>query len=467
MGSRRVNRTRSRAAAVGVVVLGAAGIWASALAGTSSALGGLTIPSTTTTSLCPSVDGLDGLSDPSVTCSTTTTTSPEETTTTVVQGDDQAPTQPADDGSALPSGPADSGVIVDTDPGAGGKESGSHDLPTQAAVESVDSSTSRPGATPGPAAVVPASAAGSATVQAALPVPSPRPVAFSGPRSTLALFAELGPLALDAAALNHLLAPFPVVGPASYGEDFHEARNLPHPHLHQGVDILGAQGTPVIASGDGVVHLSTSGAEDGDPGPGGNAVTVTEADGTFFYYAHLLEYAPGLRDGTKVAQGDLLGGVGMTGDATAPHLHFEIHPQGGAAVDPVPYLDRWLSQASGTARALGFGPVDTEASLSALLAAAHPASSAAGASSPSRGSTRTNLTGELASNTRSPAKPADDPVPQVAAVSLGLYLVVRQVRSRRRREGPIADELWAPIRRLDRPAGPDGGTRKERAYRTT
>ena len=106
------------------------------------------------------------------------------------------------------------------------------------------------------------------------------------------------------------------------------------------------------------------------------------ADGTRYYYAHLESFAAGLTDGAKVIRGDILGTVGMTGDATGPHLHFEIHPNGGAAVDPAPYLDRWLAQAASTASALSGDPVSLSLPLLGLVGP-QPSSKAAHSSSTS------------------------------------------------------------------------------------
>lgn len=174
----------------------------------------------------------------------------------------------------------------------------------------------------------------------------------------MAIVDALAHLSLSPAALGRLFAPFPVAGAASYTDNFLEPRITPTPHLHQGVDIVANQGTPLVASATGVAHLTTA-ASGNDP-DGGNSVSLVGSDGTRYYYAHLETFAAGLVDGAKVERGDILGTVGMTGDATGPHLHFEIHPNGGAAVDPAPYLDRWLAQAASTASALSGSPVSVE-----------------------------------------------------------------------------------------------------------
>jgi len=84
-----------------------------------------------------------------------------------------------------------------------------------------------------------------------------------------------------------------------------------------------------------------------EPLAGGNAAYVTETDGTWYYMAHLDSFVAGLSSGTTVHTGQLVGYTGDTGNAKggAPHVHFEIHPKGGAAVDPKPILDQWLADA--------------------------------------------------------------------------------------------------------------------------
>jgi hypothetical protein len=118
------------------------------------------------------------------------------------------------------------------------------------------------------------------------------------------------------------------------------------------VDVFADRGTPVLAAADGIVsHSNPAGA-------GGLALRLTTADGTYYYYAHLDRIATGARAGARVSKGDVVGFVGTTGNAEGgmPHLHFEIHPDGGAAVPPVPYLDRWLADAMDAARALQLAP---------------------------------------------------------------------------------------------------------------
>ena len=66
----------------------------------------------------------------------------------------------------------------------------------------------------------------------------------------------------------------------------------------------------------------------------GNGFRLTTADGTYFFYGHLRNLADGITVGTKVKAGQVIGFVGHTGDTNTPHLHFEVHPRGGDAVNP-------------------------------------------------------------------------------------------------------------------------------------
>ncbi|MEA2001794.1 MAG: M23 family metallopeptidase [Actinomycetota bacterium] len=103
---------------------------------------------------------------------------------------------------------------------------------------------------------------------------------------------------------------------------------------HKGVDMIAARGTPLVAIEAGTVRRLSSG------GLGGITVTLTGASGDEFYYAHLDGWAAGLFVGQNLAVGELLGYVGNTGNAqyTIPHLHFEYHPNGGAAINPYPLV---------------------------------------------------------------------------------------------------------------------------------
>jgi len=173
------------------------------------------------------------------------------------------------------------------------------------------------------------------------------PLAFAtsdSPRSTTPIIDILG--SADPSMLARVLTPFPVAGHANYSDDWGAPRLVPTPHPHAGTDIFAPRGTPVIATVAGTV-----GNVRYDSAVGGNSLRLTAADGTFFYFAHLEGFATGISSGTPVMAGQTMGFVGDSGNAvgTPPHLHYEIHPQGGGPVSPVPYLDRWLSEAMTTA----------------------------------------------------------------------------------------------------------------------
>ena len=136
-----------------------------------------------------------------------------------------------------------------------------------------------------------------------------------------------------------LLLPVQGVPRSKLRDNFDEGRPG---HKHEALDIMAPRGTPVLAVDDGrVTKLFTSVA-------GGLTIYQFDPGETFaYYYAHLDRYADGLRDGTPVKRGQVIGYVGTTGNATpgAPHLHFTIFRLGpskqwwkGTAVNPFPYL---------------------------------------------------------------------------------------------------------------------------------
>jgi murein DD-endopeptidase MepM/ murein hydrolase activator NlpD len=128
---------------------------------------------------------------------------------------------------------------------------------------------------------------------------------------------------------------FPVFGHASAADDFGAARA--DTGVHEGNDIFASFGSPVLAVADGVVEKV------GTLPISGNRLWVRTAAGDAFFYAHLSAFSPDAVDGRRVKAGTVLGFVGNTGDAepTPPHLHFEIHPGGGDAIDPHQILLAW------------------------------------------------------------------------------------------------------------------------------
>ena len=127
------------------------------------------------------------------------------------------------------------------------------------------------------------------------------------------------------------VAVFPVLGPCWFGDTWQAPR--PGGRQHEGVDIIAVSGTPLYAANDGRISRQSF---DRVGSLGGNTITLTAADGTYFYYAHLSTFADGIGVGSEVVAGQVIGYVGSTGNSSTPHLHFEYHPYGGAAVNPYP-----------------------------------------------------------------------------------------------------------------------------------
>ena len=96
---------------------------------------------------------------------------------------------------------------------------------------------------------------------------------------------------------------------------------------HKGIDFAAATGTPIRASGDGVVDFA------GSQGGYGNLVVLKHWSNYTTAYAHMSRFAPGIKKGSKVSQGDVIGYVGSTGWSTGAHLHYEFRV-GGEAKDP-------------------------------------------------------------------------------------------------------------------------------------
>ena len=129
---------------------------------------------------------------------------------------------------------------------------------------------------------------------------------------------------------------FPVAGPRSYSDTFGAPRmfGTAYAHLHQGTDIFAAQGTPLVAVERGVL------IKVGTDILGGIKLWLVGASGTRYYYAHMSGFAEGTVENKVVSAGEVVGYVGNTGNAitTPPHVHFEVRPGGGAAVNPYPLL---------------------------------------------------------------------------------------------------------------------------------
>jgi murein DD-endopeptidase MepM/ murein hydrolase activator NlpD len=129
---------------------------------------------------------------------------------------------------------------------------------------------------------------------------------------------------------------FPVQGEVEFIDSWGYPRmtGTASAHWHQGTDIFAPRGTPLVAAESGELQRI------GVASLGGNKLWVKGDSGTEYYYAHLVAFAAGIHDGMRVNAGDVVGYVGDTGNArgTPPHLHFEVHPNGGDAVNPYPLL---------------------------------------------------------------------------------------------------------------------------------
>jgi hypothetical protein len=141
---------------------------------------------------------------------------------------------------------------------------------------------------------------------------------------------------------------FPIVGPAKYFDDWGAPRGQGR---HAGNDILTTWRSPAVAAEDGTIKFWTTSAR------AGCMLYLYGASGTTYLYIHLnndltakrdnrgkcvsgVAYASGLKDGALVKAGQQIAYNGDSGDAEGIyHLHFEVHPNDGADVDPFPYLN--------------------------------------------------------------------------------------------------------------------------------
>ena len=156
----------------------------------------------------------------------------------------------------------------------------------------------------------------------------------SGPPVAIAEGVEVGPAGLA--------IPVAGVKAKELTDTFTQAR-AGGARVHDAIDIMADEGTPVIAASDGTVEKLFF-----SEGGGGITAYVRSPDQRWtYYYAHLQGYAPGLAEGQQVKRGQVIGRVGSTGNAAAagPHLHFAINQMRagekwwqGTPINPYPLL---------------------------------------------------------------------------------------------------------------------------------
>ncbi len=112
---------------------------------------------------------------------------------------------------------------------------------------------------------------------------------------------------------------------ARISSHFNLARKHPVLHIiraHKGTDYAAARGTPIRATGNGKIAFA------GRKGGYGNCVVIQHGQGIETLYGHMNAFAKGIKAGSRVSQGDVIGYVGSTGLASGPHLHYEFHVNG-------------------------------------------------------------------------------------------------------------------------------------------
>ena len=128
---------------------------------------------------------------------------------------------------------------------------------------------------------------------------------------------------------------FPVAAPTHFSDDWLQPR--PGGRVHEGIDLMANMQSPIVAVVTGTI------LRPGNTPVSGNRLWVRGTNGDEYFYCHLDHFAAITHDGASVKAGEVVGYVGMTGDAqgTVPHLHFEIHPGGGGPIRPYPLVSSW------------------------------------------------------------------------------------------------------------------------------
>jgi murein DD-endopeptidase MepM/ murein hydrolase activator NlpD len=168
-----------------------------------------------------------------------------------------------------------------------------------------------------------AAAAAAAASQAAAVTSQP---ATSAAAASATASAPVAPSQPPAGAGAGLVCP--VAGTRSYADTWGAARS--GGRRHQGTDIMAPSGTPLVAMEAGRIEFRSNKL-------GGLTLRLYGASGTRYYYAHLSRYEGSNR---SVTAGEVVGYVGKTGNTSANHLHLQVHPGGGQAVNPYPYVRR-------------------------------------------------------------------------------------------------------------------------------
>jgi murein DD-endopeptidase MepM/ murein hydrolase activator NlpD len=201
------------------------------------------------------------------------------------------------------------------------------------------------GAAPG---VEPAGTARSSAVGGALPGHKPRRPRVVRRRTPKPKAPARGPVATrpppPTPPVTTVPGTFPVQGPFSFGGDDARFGARRPGHIHQGQDVVASSGTPLVAPVAGTVIWKAN-----QPGGAGIYVIVRGAGSgevRDYVFMHLLRGSVLVAPGDAVGADQQLAQVGATGDASGPHLHFEIwiggwYARGGAPIDPLPQLQRW------------------------------------------------------------------------------------------------------------------------------
>ena len=138
-----------------------------------------------------------------------------------------------------------------------------------------------------------------------------------------------------AKAKDKLLSAIPAIQPVKNEDLRHMASGFGYRSdpftkarkMHEGMDFTAATGTPIYATGDGIIKNA-----DNSLSGYGNHIEINHGFGYLTLYAHLSKYK--VRSGQRVKRGDIIGYVGSTGRSQAPHLHYEVH-KNGKVVNPI------------------------------------------------------------------------------------------------------------------------------------